>query len=100
MILTLSHLAAPSKEAAAIITAKTIVLSKKFDALLQKKTVRKLLPSHTDTQLQEIDDEIDAGIEEEEQQKKNMDFNPFDELNLNKNGNNNDQNANPEDDED
>jgi len=60
-----------------IITSKTIVKSKTFDSMLQKKTVRKLLPSYTDAQLKDIDDEIDESIEKQEEES---DYNPFDEL--------------------
>lgn len=68
-----------------ILTAKTIVMSKTFDAVLQKKTVRKMLPSYNDSRLKEIDDEIDQGTEEKEKvDQQNPDYNPFDQLNLNK----------------
>jgi len=80
-----------------IITSKTIVKSKTFDGLLQKKTVRKMLPSYTDSQLQEIDDEIDEAIEEEENQP---DYNPFNELEFqDKNPNQNLPPQKPEDEE-
>jgi len=48
------------------LTAKTLVMSKKFDEALQKKVVRKMLPSWTDSQLQEIDDEIEEETQKEE----------------------------------
>jgi hypothetical protein len=42
------------------LTAKTLVMSKTFHEAIQKKTVRKMLPSWTDNQLQDIDSEIEV----------------------------------------
>jgi hypothetical protein len=42
-----------------VLTSKTIIKSKRFDAEIQKKTVRRFFPSWTDSQLSEIDDEIE-----------------------------------------
>ena len=63
-----------------ILTSRTIVKSKTFDGMLQKKTVRKMLPSYTDAQLQEVDDEIDDAIENPEPELNG--YNPFDELKI------------------
>jgi hypothetical protein len=46
-----------------VLTAKTIVMSKKFKAILQKNVVRAMLPAAEDAQLIEIDEEIDAAPE-------------------------------------
>jgi len=44
------------------LTAKTIVLSKTFDALLQKQTVKQVLPSISEDDQNTIDKEIDESI--------------------------------------
>ena len=48
------------------LTAKTIVKSKLFNAEVQKRTVRKFLPSWNDTQLIDIDEEIEAEAQKPE----------------------------------
>jgi len=60
-----------------IITSKTIVISQKFNEAMQKKTVRMMLPSWTENNLKEIDDEIEKSIVEETKEKEN--FDPFGE---------------------
>jgi len=63
-----------------VITSTSIVVSNKFKEAMQKKTARKMLPSWNDTQMQEIDDEIEQGIEEEANRPKPGDpdyYDPF-----------------------
>lgn len=65
-----------------IITSKTIVLSDKFNEAMQKKAARMMLPSWTDAQLKEIDEEIEESVEEEVEAKealKEGEVNPFPE---------------------
>ena len=62
--------------------------------MLQKKTVRKMLPSYTDAQLQEVDDEIDDAIENPEPELNGYD--PFDELKIGDQKNNQDDQAEDE----
>lgn len=45
------------------LTARTIVLSKTFNALLQKQTARQVLPTAQEDDLTSIDDEIDDSVE-------------------------------------
>jgi hypothetical protein len=46
-----------------VLTAKTIVMSRKFKDIMQKNVARAMLPAADENQLQEIDDEIDAAPE-------------------------------------
>jgi hypothetical protein len=45
------------------LTAQTVVMSKKFKELVQKQTARAALPSATEKELQQIDEEIEKAIE-------------------------------------
>lgn len=44
------------------LTAKTVVISKTFNALLQKQTVRQVLPGVTEQQMADIETEIDESV--------------------------------------
>ena len=56
-----------------ILTSKVIVISKKFDEYMQKNVVRKMLPTLTEKQYAEIDDEILENIEKKPDQPEDDD---------------------------
>jgi hypothetical protein len=61
-----------------ILTAKTIVLSKTFNEAMQMKTARMMLPSWNDSQLSDIDQEIEESVEEKEE-NNNVGYQPFED---------------------
>jgi len=51
------------------LTSRTLVLSDKFNEMIQKKTARQMLPGATEQELNDIDKEIEQGVKEKDNEK-------------------------------
>jgi len=51
------------------LTSRTLIFSDTFNAMIQKKTARQMLPGATEQELNDIDEEIDKGVKEKAKEK-------------------------------